>query len=138
MSTQAPDRLASEDVIINAPLSFAGSAQRIFRLRRLAKTSTAAKVALTVAAVLLTILAWAFVICWYLLWGLWLVPYRLLRRGARKRKAEALRHREMMGVVQGAAAASAAPLVAGAVQQEISTTQVPELSHPADQPALTE
>ena len=30
----APERLASEDVIVNAPMSFAGSAQRIIRIRR--------------------------------------------------------------------------------------------------------
>jgi hypothetical protein len=32
-------------------------------------------------------------------------------RGARKRKVEALRHRELMGTIQGSAAASAAAIV---------------------------
>lgn len=121
MSTQTPVRLASEDVIINAPLSYAGSAQRIMRLRRGADGG--ALVAITTLAVVLVVLAWAFVTVWYLTWGLLLVPYRLLRRGARKRKAEALRHREMMGTVQGSAAASAALVVAG--------MQVPIASVPA-------
>jgi len=40
------------------------------------------------------------------------LPYRLLRRGARKRKAEARRHRELMGTIQGSAAASSAVIVA--------------------------
>jgi hypothetical protein len=40
------------------------------------------------------------------------VPYRLLRRGSRIRKAEAMRHRELMGTIQGAAAASVSAMVA--------------------------
>jgi hypothetical protein len=35
-----------------------------------------------------------------LIFGLWLVPYRLLRRGARKRKAEAKRHRELLATLE--------------------------------------
>lgn len=96
--SNTPARLASEDVIINAPLSYAGSAQRIFRLRRLGK-APAATAAITVLAVVLVAAAWVLVTGWYLTWGLLLVPYRLLRRGARKRKAEALRHREMLGAI---------------------------------------
>src|SRR5690349_4284649 len=99
MAVQAPTRLASEDVIINAPLSYAGSAQRIWRMRRRAVEGWQA-VAVTPLAIVLILLAWAFVTSWYLVWGLWLVPYRLLRRGARKRKAEALRHRELLGTIQ--------------------------------------
>ena len=103
--SQPPARLASEDVIINAPMSYAGSAQRIFRLRRRARAG-GPKVAVTALAVALVLLAWALVTAWYLIWWFWLVPYRLLRRGARKRRAEALRHRELLGTIQGAAAAS--------------------------------
>lgn len=103
-------------MIINAPLSFAGSAQRIMRIRRSADEGWGL-VALTVLAAILIVLAWTFVLSWYLLWGLWLVPYRVLRRGARKRKAEALRHRELMGTIQGSAAGSAAAMVAAAVSE---------------------
>jgi hypothetical protein len=113
MSAQppVPIRLASEDVIINAPMSYAGSAQRIMRIRRRANAG-GAMVAITALAVVLVLAAWAVITVWYLVWGLWLVPYRLLRRGARKRKAEAMRHRELMGTIQGSAAASAAAIVA--------------------------
>jgi Domain of unknown function (DUF1707) len=106
-----PVHLASEDVIINAPMSYAGSAQRIFRLRRRSEGG-GALAAITALAILLILMVWIFVTAWYLLWGLWLVPYRLLRRGARKRKAEAMRHRELMGTIQGSAATSAAAIVA--------------------------
>jgi Domain of unknown function (DUF1707) len=123
MSIQPPTRLASEDVIINAPMSYAGSAQRIMRLRRRAEVGWAIA-AITVVAVLLVLVAWAFVTVWYLTWGLWLVPYRLLRRGSRKRKAEAMRHRELMGTIQGSAAASAAAIVAASAAPRVSTSPV--------------
>ena len=132
MSTQPhpPTRLPSEDVIISAPMSYAGSAQRIMRLRRLAHPGSTL-VAITVLAVLLVLLAWAGVTAWYLLWGFWLVPYRLLRRGARKRKAEAMRHRELMGTIQGAAAASAAAIVAASMANTASApAETPALSSP--------
>jgi hypothetical protein len=118
---QPPIRLASEDVIINAPMSYAGSAQRIFRLRRRAH-SGGAKAAVTVLATVLVLLAWSVITAWYLTWGLWLIPYRLLRRGARKRKAEALRHRELMGTIQGSAAASAAAIVMASTSETVSAS----------------
>ncbi len=110
MATETPARLASEDVIINSPLSYAGSAQRIMRVRRGVESGWKLTT-VTVLAILLILASWLFVTGWYLVWGLWLVPYRLLRRGARKRKAEALRHRELMGTIQGAAIASSNAIV---------------------------
>lgn len=128
---QPPARLASEDVIINAPFSYAGSAQRIWRLRRRASAG-GALVAITVCVGLLVVLAWTFVTTWYLTWGLLLVPYRLLRRGARKRKAEAMRHRELMGAIQGSAAASSATIVSA------MTTTMTSTAHPSVPPSPTE
>ncbi|MFZ1997131.1 MAG: DUF1707 domain-containing protein [Solirubrobacteraceae bacterium] len=109
--TKQPARLASEDVIISAPMSYAGSAQRIMRLRRRADGG-GSLAAITAAVLVLTVIAWAMVTVWYLTWGLLLVPYRLVRRSTRKRKVEALRHRELLGTIQGSAAASAAAVVA--------------------------
>ena len=129
MSTLPPARLASEDVIINAPMSYAGSAQRIMRIRRGGQDG-GTLVALTAVAVVLVVVAWVFVTVWYLTWGLWLVPYRLLRRGSRKRKAEAMRHRELMGTIQGSAAASAAAIV-GAT----SVPQTPTVYSPSERVA---
>jgi hypothetical protein len=94
-------RHRSEDVIINAPMSFAGAAQRSFRLRRVTfSPPLLANILMTTLALLLTLVWWFAVACWYVAFGLLLVPYRLLRRGARKRKAEALRHREMMAAME--------------------------------------
>jgi len=123
-SPSPPIRLASEDVIINAPMSYAGSAQRILRLRRLAH-SPGPTVAITILAIVLVLLAWALVTVWYFFWGLWLVPYRVLRRGARKRKAEALRHRELMGTIQGSAAASAVALVTATTSERVLLSAPP-------------
>ena len=116
---KAPARLASEDVIISAPMSYAGSAQRIMRVRRRAPEGWKL-VVITVLAILAVVLVWALVTGWYLLWGLLLVPYRLTRRGARKRKVEALRHREMMGTIQGSTAAAAAATVAAMTGSQVS------------------
>lgn len=55
-------------------------------------------------AIILIMLTWMFVVCWYfviyVLFGLWFIPYRLLRRGSRKRKQEKLRHREVLNAVK--------------------------------------
>ncbi len=126
-SPNRPGRLASEDVIINAPMSYVGSAQRIMRIRRRADDG-GKLAAITVLAIVLILMVWVLVTAWYLTWGLLLVPYRLLRRGARKRKAEALRHRELMGTIQGSAAASAATIVAATATAEISALTRPAYS----------
>jgi hypothetical protein len=108
MTTQAPARLASEDVIISAPMSYVGSAQRIARLRRQVDSGWELT-AVTTLVVFLIVMAWLFVTIWYLTWGLLLVPYRLIRRGQRKRRVENLRHRELLGAIQGAGGAAARP-----------------------------
>lgn len=92
-------KLESEKVVISAPLSYAGSAARIWKLTGLTEQA-GARIALGVAAVILIVGAWCFVTAWYGVFGLLLVPYRLIRRGSRKRKREALQHREMIAALQ--------------------------------------
>lgn len=94
-----PRRLASERVIVNAPMSFAGAAQRSWRIG--GDMVGPARWAL-LAFVVVPLLAfwWTAVAAWYAVFSVFLIPYRLLRRGARKRKAEALRHREMLRAVE--------------------------------------
>jgi uncharacterized protein DUF1707 len=103
-------RLPSEDVILSAPMSYSGSAARIMRIRRRAN-SERQLTAYTVLAVSLVVVVWACVTVWYLMWGVLLIPYRLLRRAARRRKLEAMRHRELMGTIEGSAAGSASAIV---------------------------
>jgi hypothetical protein len=104
MATDQP-RLKSEDVIINAPMSYAGAAQRSFRLRRKIKVPVLG----TVVAVLLVILWWCAVTCWYVVFGLLLFPHRILRRGARKRKGKALQHRELLAAIEAKQAQADTP-----------------------------
>jgi hypothetical protein len=91
-------RLQSEKVVVAAPLSFAGSAARIWKITQV--ESPGAKVALACVAILLIACAWTVVLSWYSIFGLWVVPYRLIRRGSRQRKRQALQHREMMAAIQ--------------------------------------
>ena len=91
-------KLASENVVVAAPLSFAGSAARIWKLTGVS-ANPAARIGLGSAAVLLIACAWFLVLCWYMTWGLLLVPYRLIRRGQRNRKRQALQHRELLTAV---------------------------------------
>jgi hypothetical protein len=58
---------------------------------------------LRVAVILLLAVVWSAVTCWYLLFGLLLVPYRLIRRGDRNRHRTELRHREILAAAQAQA-----------------------------------
>lgn len=95
--------LASEDVVVEAPFSFVGSTKRIHRLfaKAYAGMDNVGDYALAVLfaclETLVLFMAWSLVATWYLVWGIWLVPYRLIRRGQRKDKVAALRHREVIG-----------------------------------------
>jgi hypothetical protein len=91
-----PDRLPSEHIIVSAPLSFHGSATRIWRpLSARAQGSKYDWLWYSLAVVLVA-LAWVCVLSWYVVFGLLVVPYRLIRRGQRKRKLEEARHRELL------------------------------------------
>lgn len=84
----------SDRVVIQAPMSFTGSAKRIWHLTWV--DNTIAKIALGTLAVFLIMFAWMFIACWYLCFGIFLWPYRLLRRGSRSRKQGNLRHGEVL------------------------------------------
>lgn len=86
--------LPSERVIIQAPMSFTGSAGRIWRITE--DRAGWPLAGLVTLAVLGIITAWAGVLCWYAIFGLLLVPYRVLRRGQRKRDVAAKRHAEIL------------------------------------------
>jgi hypothetical protein len=92
------EKLKSEQIIISAPMSFHGSAARIWKIT---DTKSAGKKVLFVSIALFSILfAWFAVLIWYIVFGILLVPFRLIRRGQRKRKMESLRHRELLSAVE--------------------------------------
>lgn len=90
MSTPQP--LASEQIVVSAPMSFTGSLKRTRNWFN--------GWVFWVAGLPLLLLWWVAILCWYLVFGLFLVPFRLIRRGSRKRKLADARHREMMAAVQ--------------------------------------
>lgn len=96
------NQLKSEKVVVSAPFSFAGSAQRIWKMTDV--DSIILKLFLVPLAIILIMFTWMLVACWYfviyVLFGLWFIPYRLLRRGSRKRKQEKLRHREVLDAIE--------------------------------------
>ena len=90
----ASGKMRSEQVVVSAPLSFAGSAQRIWKLTD--QESQVLRYGMMAAAVCLIPITWCFVAGWYFFFGLLLVPYRIIRRGNRKDKVKRLQHREQL------------------------------------------
>lgn len=101
-------KLASEKVVIESPTSFAGSAKRIWKIT--GDNDGPAKIALGAVAVVLIGMVWCLVLCWYLIWGIFIIPWRLIRRGGRKRKRDALRHRELLAAQQRTMATPTPPM----------------------------
>lgn len=104
-------KLQSEKVVLSSPMSFAGSAARSWKIaayRPYDSTATfGVKLAWVVVRVCLIIVAlfviaawWSLIVCWYLLFGLLVVPWRLLRRGQRKDKKRQLQHREILEAIE--------------------------------------
>lgn len=89
-----PPRLASEQVVLSSPLSFAGSAKRLWK-PMYGKTGVE-KVLLGTVLVLAITFAWTFILGWYCTFGLFVVPWRLFRRHGRKNHRAQLRHQEML------------------------------------------
>jgi hypothetical protein len=142
---QAPGdiaRLGSEEIIVAAPLSFAGASKRLFRFSRRWGGGTGRPAWLDVVAALFLIVAlplvWAFILAWYLAWGLWLVPYRLIRRGSRKEKKRALQHREMLNQMQAQSIATHTAIAAQMQAQAAMSSPPTAGAIPAapEQPAI--
>ena len=95
-------QLASEKVVISAPLSFSGSAQRIWKITNV--DNPIAKIALSLLAITLIAGAWVFVLFWYfimyVLFGVFFFIFRLFTRGRRKSKRDKLRHREVLDAIE--------------------------------------
>lgn len=90
-------KLHSEDVVVDAPMSFTGSAKRLWKLTP--NGSGPLRWLGVTGVTLLIALVWVLVACWYLIFGLFLVPYRLLRRSQRKSRRQALQHRETLALL---------------------------------------
>lgn len=95
-------KLKSEGIVISSPLSFIGSAKRIWKITDV--DNSVVKVLLGLVAAALILFAWIFVAFWYVLiyivFGILFIPYRLLRRSSRKQKQAKLRHREVLDAIE--------------------------------------
>jgi hypothetical protein len=84
--------MQSNKIVIESPMSFAGSRKRILNL-----SDNAGVKAMLWFVVLV---AWIFVGIWYVfavgIFGWLLIPFRIFRRGSRRDKRLAAQHREMM------------------------------------------
>lgn len=86
--------------VVAAPMSFAGSAGRTLNLLWHEKTPVI-KFGIGLWLVPLILFAWwSAIVLWYAIFGLLLAPYRLLRRGSRKRKREARMHEETLRAIR--------------------------------------
>jgi hypothetical protein len=74
----------AEKMIVAAPMSFAGSYQRLVPRASAADGLRGLKVA---GAVILLFFWWIVILCWYIIFGILLVPYRTIRRGQRRKDA---------------------------------------------------
>jgi Flp pilus assembly protein TadB len=92
-------KLASEKVVISAPTSFSGSAARIWKMTD-SDNAWLKWLLLVPVALMLIFIAWSFVAIWYFiifgLFGIFVIPFRLLTRSGRNRKRNALQHREVL------------------------------------------
>jgi len=96
-------RLASEKVIVSAPTSFSGSAARIWKITN-TDNELLKWLVLIPIALFLVFMAWSFVAIWYFvifgLFGIFVIPFRLLTRSGRNRKRNKLQHRELLEAIR--------------------------------------
>ena len=97
------EKLASEKVVVSAPTSFSGSAARIWKITN-SDNAWLKWFLLVPLALILIFMAWSFVAIWYFiifgLFGIFVIPFRLLTRSGRNRKRNALQHRELLAAVR--------------------------------------
>jgi hypothetical protein len=92
-------KLASEKVILSSPLSFTGSCARLWRITNVSANPWVRALILIPLTLLLILLAWSFVLTWYSVFGILVIPWRLFRRSQRKGKQQRLQHREMLAAI---------------------------------------
>ena len=96
-------RLTSEKVIVSAPTSFSGSAQRIWKITDTSNPILKWFVLIPIALCLI-MGVWMFVFVWYIvifgLFGIFVIPFRLLTRSGRYHKRGKLQHRELLEAIR--------------------------------------
>ena len=97
------EKLASEKIVVSAPTSFSGSAARIWKITE-SDNDLLKWLLLVPIALCLIFMAWSFVAFWYFiifgLFGIFVIPFRLLTRSGRNRKRNSLQHRELLEAIR--------------------------------------
>lgn len=89
MTKRRKSQLPSEQIILESPMSYTGAARRAWRWRR-------RSIVLLPFSLLELLARWVLVTVWYVVFGILVVPYRLVRRGRKQRQIAELRHREAL------------------------------------------
>jgi hypothetical protein len=94
--------LPSEQVVLSAPMSFAGSTRRLYRKLhpRITASHGWRKTGWVTLLAAVLLFAWIGVLAWYCLFGLLVVPYRIIRRVQRHGKRNRLRHQETLAAIE--------------------------------------
>lgn len=104
--------LESEKVIIESPMSFVGSSKRaVLILEDMPAWPSGGdffdkfKVVvfwfvILVLWTLLVLMWWTAICAWYLVFGILVIPYRLIRRSQRQNKKRELQHRELLEQIE--------------------------------------
>lgn len=90
-----PTTKSSSDVVVQSPLSVTGALGRVGRMWR-HHVHGAPGIAVAVLLVVLAIVWVGVALVWTVVFGILLVPYRVVRRGQRRRKLEERRHAELL------------------------------------------
>jgi uncharacterized membrane-anchored protein len=85
--------------VVAAPMSFAGALGRTTNLLWHGRPP-AVKVFAVLAVPSIVFFWWGAIVVWYAAFGLILAPYRLVRRGSRKRKREGRMHQETLQAIR--------------------------------------
>jgi chromate transport protein ChrA len=90
-------------VIVSASTSFSGSAARIWKITE-SDNDLVKWLVLVPIALCSIFMAWSFVAIWYIiifgLFGIFVIPFRLLTRSGRNRKRNSLQHRELLEAIR--------------------------------------
>lgn len=131
------ERLESEKVVVASPLSFTGSAKRIWRITWTDNPAVRWLLAIP-AALLLILLAWVVVAGWYVVFGLLVVPWRVLfgRRKRRRRQRDA-QHREVVDAARDRDDSRATDRQVSYIQSLVSRWDPDASSHYAEASAGT-
>ena len=88
--------ISQKQDVVAAPMSFAGSLGRARNLMWHDRPVWYKAVFGWWLMPTLVLMWWMLILTWYMMFGLLLVPYRLLRRGSRKQKIQNRQHAELL------------------------------------------